>query len=44
VRLKEEWADAQVSVVDSSAAPHTGALRGSAVELGPFAVAVVYGK
>jgi hypothetical protein len=44
VRLKEEWKDAQVSVVDSAAAPHTVAFGGSAIELGPFAVAVVYGK
>jgi hypothetical protein len=44
VKLKEEWKDAQVSVVDSSAAPRTEALVGPVIELGPFAVAVVYGK
>jgi hypothetical protein len=44
VRLREEWKDAEVSVVDSSAAPHAAPLEGSAIELGPFAVAVVYGK
>jgi hypothetical protein len=44
VRLKEEWKDAEVAIVDSSAAPHTAAFGGSALELGPFAVAVVYGK
>src|SRR5271157_6299909 len=44
VRLKEEWKDAEVSMVDSSAAPHTAALGGSAIELGPFAVAVVFEK
>jgi hypothetical protein len=44
VLLKEEWQDAEVSTVDSSAAPHTAALKGTAIELGPFAVAVVYGK
>jgi hypothetical protein len=44
VGLKEEWKNAEVSVVDSSAAPHTARFEGSAMELGPFAVAVVYGK
>ena len=44
VRLKEEWKDAEVSVVDSSAAPHPAALGGPAMELAPFAVAVVHGK
>jgi len=44
VKLKEEWKDAEVSVVDSSAAPRTAALGRPAIELAPFAVAVVYGK
>jgi hypothetical protein len=44
VRLKEEWKDAEMSMVDSSAASHTAALGGTAIDLGPFAVAVVYGK
>jgi hypothetical protein len=44
VQLKEEWKDAEVSVVDSSAPPRTMAFGGSSLELGPFAVAVVYGK
>jgi hypothetical protein len=44
IRLKEEWKDAEVSVVDSGAAPHTAALRESTIELEPFAVAVVSGK
>jgi len=44
VRLKEEWKDAQMSVVDSNAAPRTGALSGTSIDLGPFAVAVVYSK
>ena len=44
VRLRAEWKDAEASVVDSSAAPHAVAFDGSAIELGPFAVAIVYGK
>lgn len=44
VRLKEEWKDAQVSVVDSSAAPRTLELSGASIELAPFAVAVVHAK
>jgi hypothetical protein len=44
VRLPEEWKDAQVSVVDSPAAPRTMALGGSTLELAPFAVAVVHAK
>jgi hypothetical protein len=44
VRLAEDWKDAQISVVDSSAAPRTVALGGPAVELAPFAVAVVHAK
>jgi hypothetical protein len=44
VRLREDWKDAEASVVDSPAAPHTEAFDGSAMELAPFAVAVVYGK
>lgn len=43
VQLKDEWRDAKVSIVDSSA-PRTERLEGSAIELGPFAVAVVYGN
>jgi hypothetical protein len=41
VRLKEEWKSAAVSMVDSSAAPHTVALGGSSIDVGAFAVAVV---
>ena len=44
IRLKEEWKGAEVSVVDSAAAPRTAAFAGPAMELGPFAVAVVYAK
>jgi hypothetical protein len=44
VRLREPWKEAQVAVVDSSAAPRAQALAGTAIELAPFAVAVVYGK
>ena len=44
VRLKEEWKGAEVSAVDSPAAPQVAALEGSTIELAPFAVAVVYGK
>jgi hypothetical protein len=44
VRLKGTWENAEVSMVDSSAAPHTVELGGQVIELGPFAVAVVCGK
>jgi hypothetical protein len=44
VRLKEEWKDAEVSVVDSSAPPRTAPFAGLELELGPFAVAVIYAK
>jgi hypothetical protein len=44
VRLKEEWKGAQVSAVDSSAPAHALAFGGSTLELGPFAVAVIYAK
>jgi hypothetical protein len=44
VRLKAAWKDAEASVVDSSAAPHTVTFDGSAIELAPFAVAVITGK
>jgi hypothetical protein len=44
VQLKDEWRHAKVSIVDSSAAPRTEQLEGSAIELSPFAVAVVYGN
>ncbi|MDR3702260.1 MAG: glycosyl hydrolase family 39 [Candidatus Sulfopaludibacter sp.] len=44
VRLKVDWKDADVSVVDSSAPPHTIALAGSSIDLEPFAVAVVYAR
>jgi hypothetical protein len=44
IRLRQEWKDAQVSMVDSSAPPHPAAWQGSAIELGPFSVAVLYGK
>ena len=44
VRLKEQWKNAEVSVVDSTAAPRTASFDGSAIELAPFAVAVVYGE
>jgi hypothetical protein len=44
VRLKEEWKDAQVSVVDSSAPAHPGALQGAVLDLEPFAVAMVCAK
>jgi hypothetical protein len=44
IRLKEEWKDAEVAVVDSSAAPQKPSPLGAAIELGPFAVAIVTGK
>jgi hypothetical protein len=44
IRLKEGWKDAEVAMVDSSAAPHAAAFVGPTIDLGPFAVAVVYGK
>ena len=44
VRLKDEWEDAAVSVVDSDEPAHTTTLNGPAIELGNFAVAVVYGR
>ncbi|MGP8243238.1 MAG: GH39 family glycosyl hydrolase [Bryobacteraceae bacterium] len=44
VRLKDEWKEAEVSVVDSSAPPRGASLIESAIELGPFAVAVIHGK
>jgi hypothetical protein len=44
VRLKDDWKDAAVSRVESSSAPRSAPLAGSAISLGPFAVAVVYGK
>jgi hypothetical protein len=44
IRLKDEWKDAEASVVDSSAAPHEAPFGGSAIELEPFAVAVIHGK
>jgi hypothetical protein len=44
IRLKEEWPNAEVSVVDSAQAPRTAALEGSTIELANFAVAVVHAK
>lgn len=44
IRLKQEWKDAAVSVVDSSEAPRTNALEGTAIELAPFAVAAVHAR
>jgi hypothetical protein len=44
IRLREEWKDAKVAVVDSAAPARIASLEGPAIELSPFAVAVVYGK
>ncbi len=44
IRLKQEWKDAAVSVVDSSEAPRTNGLEGTTIELAPFAVAAVHAR
>jgi hypothetical protein len=45
LKLKTEWKDAIVSVVDSPlAAPHAVPLSGSSLDLPPFAVAVISSK
>ena len=44
LRLRDDWQDAELAVVDSSAPPRTTALAGQSIDLAPFAVAVVYGK
>jgi hypothetical protein len=44
VRLRAGWEDAEVSIVDSSAAPRTVPLEGAAVELAPFAVVVIHSR